>query len=116
MTTDPTFSWLAEGFHCAPSENGLKTVLKTVDWRCNATANDGLSATAYGTVALANPDPSAFEAYDGLTEVEVVGWMKDALGNDDVARIEANLAGEITKRRNPPIVTMAPPWVAASAP
>lgn len=110
MTTE--FTWLAEQLNVAPGEDPLVNVIQTIHWRCNALAEDGLTATAYGTVALSSPDPEAFEVYEGMTEAQVVGWMKDALGTEEVARIEANLAGEINKRRNPPVVPMTPPWAA----
>ena len=110
MTPDPTFAWLAECLHCAPVEGELESVVKTVDWRCNALASDGLTATAYGTVALAPADPVVFQVFEELTEAGAVQAMKNALGEDEVARIEANLAGEINKRRNPPVVPMSPPW------
>lgn len=109
MTTE--FIWLAEQLHVAPSLDGLENVIQTVDWRLNALAADGLSATCYGTVALANPEPQAFAPFEGLTEEMVVGWVKAAFG-DEVGRLEASLTGEIEKRRNPPVVVMAPPWAA----
>jgi hypothetical protein len=110
----PDYSWHIEQCQIAPSENGLESVIKTLHWRCYATEGDEQS-TCYGSIGLESPDPEAFEVYEGLTEATVVGWLKatlDAQQEGQVEQIEASLAGEIEKRRNPPIVTAPLPWAA----
>jgi hypothetical protein len=106
------YIWQIEQAQIAPSENGLTNVIKTLHWRCYAD-DAGDQATCYGSVGLESPDPEAFEVYEDLTEETVVGWLHatlDAQQEGQVAQIEANLAGEIEKRRNPPIVTAPLPW------
>lgn len=106
------YTWTIEQAQIAPSENGLANVIKTLHWRC--LAGDGAdTATCYGSIGLESPDPEAFEVYEGLTEATVVGWLKaalDAQQEGQVAQIETNLAGEIEKRRNPPVVVAPLPW------
>lgn len=106
------YAWQIEQCQLAPSEGELTNVIKTLHWRCYATDGDE-QATCYGSIGLESPDPQAFEMYEGLTESTVVGWLHSALNTQQegqVAQIEANLAGEIAKRLNPPVIAAVPPW------
>ena len=106
------YEWRIEQCQIAPSENGLTNVIKTVHWRVFAD-DAGDQATCYGSTGLESPDPEAFEVFECLREEIVVGWLHEAINaqqEGQVAQIEANLAGEIEKRRNPPIVTAPLPW------
>lgn len=50
------------------------------------------------------PDASAegYTAYDSLTEANVVGWVKETLGSEEVTRVEGKVADQITKSKTPP--------------
>jgi hypothetical protein len=100
------YTWSFPQFEVAPSEDGLTNVVSVIHWRLDAL--DGIySAGAYGTVALGAPDPAAFTPYDQITEQ----WAIDAVSaNIELAQVEAALAGEINKKKNPPTVPMAPPF------
>ena len=45
-----------------------------------------------------------------LERMDVAEQLGEYTSPEEVARIEANLTGEINKRRNPPVVPMSPPW------
>jgi hypothetical protein len=100
------YTWSFPQFEVAPSEDGLTNVVSVIHWRLDAM--DGIySAGAYGTVALGAPDPAAFTPYADITEQ----WAIDAVSaNIELAQVEAALAGEINKKKNPPTVPMAPPF------
>ena len=55
---------------------------------------------------------SPFTPYEDLTQDQVVGWTKDALGDEQVAATEANVAAQIETQKNPPVVTPPLPWSA----
>jgi hypothetical protein len=100
--------WTFPQFDVAPSEDGLQQVVKTIHWRLDA-IDAGFSAGAYGSVALAAPDLAAFVPYDEITEewaIEVTS------GSIDLAQVQDALAGEINKKKNPPVVPMSPPFTA----
>lgn len=42
-----------------------------------------------------------FIPYDQLTEAEVVGWVKQNLGTESVAFMEAQLQANVDKQKNP---------------
>jgi len=80
-----------------------------VHWRQNAT--DGTyNATVYGTVGLTYTPGSPFTPYADLTQDQVIGWVQDVLGPDQVIALEANVAAQIEAQINPPVVTPPLPW------
>jgi len=50
------------------------------------------------------PDASAdgYKAYASLKETDVVAWVKETLGSDEVTRVETKVAAQITKSKTPP--------------
>jgi len=62
------------------------------------------TAGSYGTVGFERGD--TFIAYDSLTEVQVIAWVKDKL---DVEAIEASLAAQIESKKNP-VTATGVPW------
>jgi len=58
------------------------------------------SGRCYGTVGLAEPGDS-FTPYADITEADAIGWCKAALGDDEVASLEANVANQIDQQKNP---------------
>lgn len=72
----------------------------TAHWTVNL-ENQGESAGAYGSVGFGDPDPGNYTPFDQLTEDQVIGWVKSALGDEQVASIEAALAEQIQQKLNP---------------
>ena len=63
-------------------------------------ATDGTyTAGSYGSVGLQRP--STLIPYNALTKDQVIGWVKDALGATEVARIEAALESQLDEKRHP---------------
>jgi len=68
-------------------------------WRASDEDADGNTGSAYGTVGVelvGTPTP-----YADITEEQAIGWAKDALGEDEVASIEAGIAAQINSKVNP---------------
>jgi hypothetical protein len=45
--------------------------------------------------------PSSFTPYDELTKEQVVGWVKNALGEEQVTSVEESLANQIQQKLDP---------------
>jgi hypothetical protein len=60
------------------------------------------SGSNYGSVGL-TPDhtDSDFTPYADLTESDVMTWVKDSLGADEVTRVEESIAAQITESKTP---------------
>lgn len=104
------YTWTFPQIEVALAEDGLTNVAKVVHWRLDG-IDDGHSAGAYGTAALSPPDAADFVAYEDLTKDKVIEWVTGALGGDEkIAEIKAAIEGQIAKLKNPPVVTLTPPW------
>jgi hypothetical protein len=81
------------------SQDGLSNVVTTVHWRVSKTDGDD-SGSSYGTVGLEAPSGSFVEWAD-VTEATAVGWAKAALGDDEVAAVEAAIDAQIAELATP---------------
>ena len=54
----------------------------------------------------------SFIAFADLKESDVVGWIKNILGDEYIANIESNIASRINLLKNPPITAQIKelPW------
>lgn len=91
--------------------DGLTDVVISADWMCNDVNNIVRNS---GTVTF-NPPQESFVPYDQLTQEQVLQWVFDYLGQDQVTAIEANLAQQLAYQQNPPVVVLPNPWVQISA-
>ena len=64
------------------------------------------SATNIGTQVVTLDPESTFIPFKDLTNEIVVGWTKEAMGEDQVDQIETSIAGQIEDQKNPVSVTM----------
>lgn len=104
-----TYNWAVAQLDAYPEYDGHTDVVCTVHWLLNGT--DGKhSAGAYGTVDLTTNTKALFTAYADLTEAQVIGWVHDALGKEQVASCEENVANQIAALVNPPVVNPPLPW------
>jgi hypothetical protein len=72
----------------------------TAHWTVNL-QDQSESAGAYGSVGFSDPDPTNFTPYDQLTKEQVIGWVKDALGEEQVASIATALETQIEQKLHP---------------
>jgi hypothetical protein len=92
-----------------PELDGETDVVFTVHWRLDGT--DGIYVgSVYGSVGVTLDEGATFTPYASLTQAQVIGWVQDALGEEQVASYEANVAQQIENQINPPVVTPPLPW------
>ena len=102
--------WTVESMQTAPQDGGLPDVVKVVFWICTAT--DGTNESRLGGKTEVPPPVAGFTPYDQLTQAQVIGWVQDILGPEEVARIEASLQEQLVYMANPPIIELPLPWAA----
>lgn len=107
-----TNTWAINQMDCYPEYEGEADVVFAVHWTLNAT--DGIyAAGAYGSIGVSLDEGSNFTPFADLTEEQVIGWVQDAMGEEQVDALEANLAKQIADQANPPVVAPPLPWAAA---
>jgi hypothetical protein len=87
-------------------------VCTTVHWTATKTDGD-YTASAYGSIGLPAKDPSdpTFVAYEDITEAQAIEWTLAAMGEEQVAALEANLDGQIEAQKHPTQAS-GTPWSA----
>jgi hypothetical protein len=81
----------------------------TAHWTASKT--DGThTASSYGTVALPHKDHDApdFVPYEDLTEAQVLAWVQEAMGEEQLAALELNLDNQLAALANPTSATGLP--------
>ena len=109
-----TNTWAVQQMDCYPEEDGETDVVFTVHW--TLTATDGTyQGYVYGSQGVSIDPDVPFTPYADLTEAQVIGWVQDAMGPEQVASLEANVAQQIANQINPPVVTPPLPWATPAA-
>ena len=109
-----TNTWNIVAMNCKPDVNGMLDYVVTLHW--TLTATDGTyTGSVYGTASFeVDPAKSNYVPYADLTLDKVVAWTQAALGEEQVASYEANVASQIEAQINPTIVTPPLPWTTPS--
>lgn len=101
--------WTVQQMECYPEVQGETNVVFRVHWLL--TDSDGqYKGRLCGVVALELDSSEPFTPYDQLTQTQVVGWVKKAIGPEQVAIYESMVLQQIQDQKNPPIVTPPLPW------
>jgi hypothetical protein len=108
-----TNTWAVVQMNCYPEYDGETDVVFTVHWTLTG-EEAGFTGYVYGSVGVTLTEGSTFTPYDQLTEAQVIGWVQDALGEDQVTAYEDNVAQQIIDQIDPPVVTPPLPWAAQS--
>ena len=108
-----TYTWDIFRLDCAPSENGLTDVVKTIHWILQGQDENGITASLNNSYPLPSPNSEAFSDYSTLTQETVISWLENNL---DVGYLQTVLANEIASQYNPPITSLPLPWMKVEEP
>lgn len=104
-----TNTWSVVQMDAYPEYEGEPDVIFTVHWRLDGT--DGTYAgSVYGSQGITLIEGATFTPYADLTEAQVIGWVQSAMGAEQVASYEANVAQQIEDQIDPTVVTPPLPW------
>jgi len=100
-----TYNWNCRTVDVHPQEEGQTDVVYNVHWTVTGVDGD-YSVTNIGTQVVPLSEGGTFIPFEDLTNEVVVEWTKEAMGEEQVASIEASIAGQIEALINPTSVTM----------
>ena len=104
-----TNTWGVQQMDAYPEYEGQTDVVFTVHW--TLTGTDGTYVgSVYGSQGVTIDPDAPFTPYEDLTEAQVIGWVQAAMGAEQVAAYEANVAQQIADQIDPPVVTPPLPW------
>jgi hypothetical protein len=103
-----TYTWTVNSMVSYPQAEGLTDVVCTVNWACNGT--DGTYNGALVGSTGVKLDPNApYTPYADLTQEQVIGWVKEVLGPDQVLATQNDVAAQIANNYYMPTV-LPNPW------
>lgn len=94
--TETTFTWNVAQMERHTADGAVTTVHYTVE------AFDSIyRSSAYGSLGLEAPEPDSMVPYSNLTPDLCVQWVKDKLGDEKVAEVEAALQAQLDEMHAP---------------
>ena len=105
--------WTITQLQTYPQSEGEADVVCAAAW--NVSGTDGTYTGSLNGSTAFKLDPTApYIPFDQLTEPQVEGWTKDALGAETVDAMYTNIAGQIENQINPKTISLPPPWQTAA--
>lgn len=105
-------TWSVTALDSTKTVGSLSDVVTSVHWAASdseTVGEDTYKGSSYGSVGLAEADSSSFTAYADIKQSDAIAWAKAAIGADEVTRIEASIATQITEAKTP-TTTTGVPW------
>ena len=103
--------WSIVQLDYAVSLDGEADVVNNSHWQCIDEDASGNQARVYGSVGIPTNDITDFIPYADITEAKALEWTKAALGDEEVASIEANVAAQLALLEDP-VEGSGTPWAA----
>ncbi len=103
-----TYNWNCKTVDVHPQEEGETNIVYNVHWIVTGVDGD-YSSKAIGTQTVPLSEDGTFIPFEDLTNDVVVEWTKEAMGEEQVASIEAGIASQIKALINPTSVTLIIP-------
>lgn len=104
-------TWNVVALDAYPTADGEVDVVCNVHWTLTG-VEDEFTGSVYGSQAVTLDAEAPFIPYADLTLETVIGWVKEAMGAEQVAAVEENVAKQIAEAKKPSIITPPLPWVA----
>lgn len=107
-----TYNWNCRTVDTYPTHSGETDVVYNVHWRVTGISEEldangnPYSSTNIGTQSLNTEDLSNFTAFDSIVHSDVVAWVKEAMGAEQVASIEESIENQINALITPVSVTL----------
>ena len=107
-----TYDWNCKTVDAYPQDGEYTDLVYNVHWIVTGISDElkpegtAYSASNIGTQTLDTSDVTEFIPFEDLTNEIVVGWTQGAMGEEQVASIEASIASQIENLINPTSVTL----------
>ncbi len=107
----PTYTWSIKAMSVMPVLEGETDVVVSAQWDILG-EDQGYSYNLAGWEQFTLPETKDFVPYDQLTQEQVIGWVKNTMGENQVANLEAAVDGSLKAMMSPPIQPIIPalPW------
>ena len=104
-----TNTWNIVQMDTYPEYEGQPDVVFNVHWNLIGT-NGTYQGSVYGSTGLTLNKDATFISYADLTQEQVITWLKNTLGEEQVAAHEKSVTDQINEQVTPKVVTPPLPW------
>jgi hypothetical protein len=110
-----TYNWNCKTVDAYPQDGEYTDLVYNVHWIVTGVSDElnpegiAYSATSIGTQTLDTSEVTDFIPFEDLTNEQVVAWTKGAMGEEQVASIEASIQSQINALITPTTVTIGEP-------
>ena len=107
-----TYDWNCKTVDAYPQDGEYVDLVYNVHWIVTGISDEldpqgvAYNATSIGTQTLDVSDVTDFIPFEDLTNEQVVAWTKGAMGEEQVASIEASIQSQIDALITPTTVTL----------
>tara|TARA_R110000764_G_scaffold77014_1_gene154474 strand:- start:1621 stop:1998 length:378 start_codon:yes stop_codon:yes gene_type:complete len=107
-----TYDWNCRTVDAYPQDDAYTDLVYNVHWIVTGVSDElkpdgtAYSATNIGTQSLDTSDVTTFIPFEDLKNEQVVAWTKGAMGEEQVASIEAGIESQINSLITPTTVTL----------
>jgi len=107
-----TYNWNCKTVDAYPQNGEYADLVYNVHWIVTGVSDElnpegiAYSVTSIGTQTLDVSDVTDFIPFEDLTNEQVVTWTKGAMGEEQVASIEASIQSQINSLITPTTVTL----------
>ena len=107
-----TYNWNCKTVDAYPQDGEYADLVYNVHWIVTGVSDElnpegvAYSATNIGTQTLDTSEVTDFIPFEDLTNEQVVAWTKGAMGEEQVASIEASIQSQIDALITPTTVTL----------
>jgi hypothetical protein len=107
-----TYNWNCKTVDAYPQDGEYTDLVYNVHWIVTGVSDElnpegiAYSATSIGTQTLDTSEVTDFIPFEDLTNEQVVAWTKGAMGEEQVASIEASIQSQINALITPTTVTL----------
>jgi hypothetical protein len=107
-----TYNWNCKTVDAYPQDGEYTDLVYNVHWIVTGVSDElnpegvAYSATNIGTQTLDTSEVTDFIPFEDLTNEQVVAWTKGAMGEEQVASIEASIQSQIDALITPTTVTL----------
>lgn len=93
-------NWKITNIEYVKSKDGLTNVAKNVHWFCDRIDSEGNYGNCWGNQQLDidSLNAATFISFDDLTEEQVLGWVKEAMGSN-LAGVESFVNNQVNEKQ-----------------
>jgi hypothetical protein len=104
-----TYTWVITALNSYPEYDGEQDVVFTIF--ATLLGTDGTyTSNVEVAQALVLSNLAIYTPYADLTQDQVLGWLTEALGPQQIEQMQARIAAQITADNQPPFVQLPLPW------